>query len=93
MHFSTSTCLFILSAALTPVSAWQATLTTDSICSAKDNTQCRILSGEVKGGCHVLGQDMPGTSCTKYTQGGEVVGACDGEEFNPWAILVQPDTA
>lgn len=70
-----------------------ATFHTDSICSPKDNSQYRIISGEVDGGCNVFGQDMPGTSCDKYTKGGETKGACDGEEFTIWSILVQPDTA
>ncbi|RGP66055.1 hypothetical protein FSPOR_6881 [Fusarium sporotrichioides] len=88
MHFSTSTYLAILSVVLTPVSAWE-----DSICLADGDTQYRIISGGVDGGCNVLGQDMPGTSCDKFTNGGVNKGACDGEEFQPWSILVQPDTA
>lgn len=70
-----------------------ATLYTDSICLAKGNTQYRIISGGVDGGCNVLGKDMPGTSCDKFTNGGADKGACDGEKFQPSSILVQPDTA
>ncbi|GKU22880.1 hypothetical protein FLAG1_09333 [Fusarium langsethiae] len=70
-----------------------ATLYTDSICLADGDTQYRIISGDVDGGCNVLGLDMPGTSCDKFTNGGVNKGAFDGEEFQPWSILVQPDTA
>ncbi|KAH7232748.1 hypothetical protein BKA59DRAFT_496841 [Fusarium tricinctum] len=93
MYISASTYLAILSVALAPVSAWQATFYSDSICSPKDNTQYRIISGEVDGGCKVFGQDMPDTTCAKYTQGGVTKGGCDGEEFTIWSILVEPNTA
>lgn len=93
MHFSASTYLAILSVALAPVSAWKATFHTDSICSPKENSQYRIISGGVDGGCNIFGKDMPGTSCAKYTNGGVNKGVCDGEEFTIWSILVHPDTA
>ncbi|CZS77861.1 unnamed protein product [Fusarium graminearum] len=93
MHFSAGISLAVLSAVLTPAAAWEATLYTDSICLAKGNTQYRIISGSVDGGCNVLGKDMPGTSCDKFTNGGADKGACDGEKFQPSSILVQPDTA
>ncbi|KAJ4003198.1 hypothetical protein NW752_011627 [Fusarium irregulare] len=93
MHFSTRTILAVLLEVMTPVSAWQATFHDDMICSPKDDSQYRIISGDIDGGCYVFGQDMPGTGCDKFTNGGANKAACDGEEFKIEAILVQPDTA
>ncbi|KAJ3535259.1 hypothetical protein NM208_g7211 [Fusarium decemcellulare] len=92
MRASTTTWLAVLSATLLPASAWEFTAYDTYTCDAKDDTQYRVLSGEGKSGCLNFGQDMPGANCAKFTEGGWIKGPCDGQEFKPRSILVQPGT-
>ncbi|KAF4452337.1 hypothetical protein F53441_4789 [Fusarium austroafricanum] len=93
MRVTAQTLITVLSAALPLTAAWEVTAYAGtSTCFAKDTTQYRILSGEGASGCLVFGQDMPGASCKKFTNGGGNSGPCDGETFDVRSLLAQPGT-
>ncbi|KAK3998089.1 hypothetical protein QBC44DRAFT_363614 [Cladorrhinum sp. PSN332] len=80
-----------LSLVTSSANAWQLTAYNSDDCWVSSATTYRVLFGpSTLNNCFTFQQDMPGTGCTHFTNGGANNGPCTSAGFTaPWSVWVR----
>ncbi|KAI1858909.1 uncharacterized protein JN550_012368 [Neoarthrinium moseri] len=73
------------------VQAWEVTAYDNTAsCNPDDNTRYRIINGASSlTGCMTFDQDMPGTGCREYRNGGATNGGCTTGSLIPRSLFME----
>ncbi|KZL86135.1 hypothetical protein CI238_09127, partial [Colletotrichum incanum] len=90
MHISTVG-TFILATLCASSQAWEV-VAYDNVysCNANDNTRYRSITGASSlTRCMTFDQDMPGTGCREYRNGGATNGGCTSGSLIPMSLILR----
>ncbi|KAG4276856.1 hypothetical protein FPRO04_14255 [Fusarium proliferatum] len=90
MHFSAISTV-ILATLCAGTQAWEVVAYNNvRNCNANSDTMYRSISGAPNdGGCKTFDQDMPGTACREYRNGGATNGGCTSGSLIPQSIILR----